>query len=382
MLLEILKWIAIVIGSLVLLLILLAVLGVGIIRWKVKRFVADLGAKLEGLVGAMTSLPGFRLRLEPAKPFEWHHPDQAEGVVESLKSLGFVEAGRYIPQDTPDMRLVGLVNERESLMAAVYDQSMGNVKVDVVFDTRDGQHWTITNVPDNGMDRQVSDMNVRLPEANVETLVEEAKSNQRGLNVLPVARDGFADSVENAYAEEMNWRVNRGGYTLDEVRRAVGTEGGALPDELIEQFQIAFNTKLGEGVDEVLSDELEAAVTLSEDEWEEIEDRIIFVYDMLQPDQVADLLECIAPRDASEDVVIDGDEEERFNTGMLDAFGGKEEEPWREKVMADAQATSARRAFANAIKSLPRGSEVRKLATLESTVGADAYVMPSGSIGD
>jgi hypothetical protein len=335
---------------------------------------SNLTGQLEGLVGAVMSMPGFRVYLEPAPDVEWHHPEQARRAVDALKSLGFVEAGRFTPEGSADIRLVGLVNERQSLMAAVYDQSIGGVRIDVVFSTRDGNHWTVTNVPDNGLDRQASDMKVRLPEAGAGELVEAALKQQHGAAVLPVTRDGFVESFEDAYAREMDWRVNRGGYTLEEIRRVVRAKGDALPEELIEQFHAAFNAKLCEGVEEVLYDELLETIAPKMPDWEQIEGDLAFIYDMLSPQEVVESLEPAASQGAGNENVIDG-EEDRFEHDV-DADGTEDDEPWREEVMEDVRATSARRAFAKALRDLPGGMRVRKLATLERPVAADVYVMP------
>ena len=48
-------------------------------------------------------------------------------------------------------------------------------------------------------------------------------------------RDNFAQKFETAYAEEMDWRLKRGGVTSDEVRRTAQASGKNYSEDQIQQ---------------------------------------------------------------------------------------------------------------------------------------------------
>ena len=86
----------------------------------------------------------------------------------------------------------------------------------------------------------------------------------------------------------MDWRAARGGFNRSEVTHASHIQAEALDDDeitvdkaTVDLMLSTFNLTLFNGVDEALRERLEATIDLSVAEWEEVRDRLVFVYDNL-----------------------------------------------------------------------------------------------------
>lgn len=361
---EVIKWILIVAGGVFLAIVALVAIALLWAKWKLSHLGMELHDALKQLADGVTDLPHFRIHLRPDVGFAWHHAEDGEAAVRSLRNRGFAEAGRYTAAESPGIRIVGLVYERESLLAAVYDTHAAGVYVDVVCDYADGRHFTASNVADKGLAKPPDVTTLRYPGATAGELVDHALTQRPAGERLAVTAADFQPRFEHAYAREMDWRARRGGYTADELRRVAEHESPEpVDDDAIEQVRLLFNSTLRSGVDDVLRERFLETSTMSAGEWDRVGERVIFIHDLLGAEEVADLFTPLLP-DAE-------DEEDEADPQA------QEHERLIEQIATDARRTTPRQAFARALDVAPGGEQFERLGGVTEPIDADIYVRPT-----
>lgn len=332
--------------------ILLLVFGLFIalklIQWRVKKAFSKLGEAMESLAGA--AIPPARVHLTRLGNPDWNDKHKVDAFAEVFRSAGYEDIGTYEMDVMPDAVLLAMMNSADASYATIYDAPKIGVWVDLIVRNADGTSFTLTsNDKGAALERPPEHPMIRLGGASADQLLRRWTQEREAAKVAdPVAEHLFKGVFEKAYAQYMDWRLKRGFATPDEIR-AVGRAGGNdVSAQTITLTAMAIASQERERLDEVLREKFLEMTPLSAVEWERARDRLIFVHDRLDSEEVRNLL-------ASEE---DPDLEE--------IGGGASEQP----------VSSPRELFAQLNDRFHPERRLKKLAILDEPIPADVYERP------
>jgi hypothetical protein len=148
----------------------------------------------------------------------------------------------------------------------------------------------------------------------------------------------------------MDWRNSRGGPTEEEIRRELAATGTAATDEQVAEVRRLQLEQAISNLQLVLGERFLAETTLSAARWEEVEDRLTYIFDLLPGATLA---------------------EYAFNVA-----GSDEEEPDDFSLPPDLAGLPSREAFARLNERLPAKRRFEKIAEMTEPVPTDVYVAP------
>jgi len=331
----------IVVGFLIL--ILLLVLAWKLFKRRLMRQLASMAGDLQ-----YAYIPA-RLNLQLAKQIQWQDEKKVQALARELTDLGFADAGAFRVEELDYLRIRGLAHEGQSIYAAIYEHDKAGVWLDVYSLYLDGTGATHTNASEGEhLDKRPGHLRVHDRTSTLAELVRRHVAERPPRGLRPATTLEFQRIFEQTYADGMDWRNARGGITEAEILRMAAAEGKELsPDELQQLREMQINQAIV-GLDDTLGKNFLQTTTLTAAEWEECEDRLVYVYDLLPPDQVAD----------------------RFYTAV---YPNREDEATLPPELAGL---SAREAFARLNEGLPPELRMELAGRLTKPVDADVYVGP------
>lgn len=322
-------------------LILLLVLAWKLLKYRLLRHLQSTAADLR-----YTYVPT-RLHLRAAKGVEWQHAEQVESLGRTLVDLGFADAGSFRVEELDYLRMRGFAHESQNVYAAVYEHDKAGVWYDLVSVYEDGSGLTHTNAPEGEhLDSRPGQTKVFDRTSSLTDLVRRHLAERRPGGLRPARVSEFATMLQQAYADTIDWRNARGGATEEELRRMAAAQGKELSAEELQQLREKQLNQAISGLDEALAETFLRTTTMTAAEWEEREGRLIYVYDLLPPAQVA----------------------ERFYSAT---------EPEEEAALPpDLAGLPARAAFARLNDRLPAERRMELAGQVSRPVEADVYVGP------
>lgn len=182
-----------------------------------QRVVAFLGRRLlAGGLGraigqaALARQPDL-IHLAAGDPDGWRDRDGARVLAEGFRHHGFADAGTYEVVEMAGVRVRLLVHEPGGLVAAVYEHPQAGQWFDVVARYGDGTSITFTTSPPTGLTPRPGHPVVHAPrETSPRALVERAGWERPPGFLEPASVKGVVRLFEDAYAETMAWRKERG----------------------------------------------------------------------------------------------------------------------------------------------------------------------------
>ncbi|MCC2670837.1 MAG: hypothetical protein K0Q72_3308 [Armatimonadetes bacterium] len=314
-----------------------------------KLFQRQIGRKLASWAGDLkyTYVPP-RLHLQHAKNLEWQDGNKVQGLSAAMVALGFRDAGGYVPAELDYLRIRGFAHETEQVYGIVYEHDQGGVWIDFVTQYADGRGMTHTTAPQGQLlDSMPGKSKAYDPEAEPEALYRRHLQERPADAPLPATAAGFRDALEQAYAESMDWRNARGGATEEELLRQARAEGKELTREELTQLREMQVSQAVSNLDVVVAEQFLKETTLSAAEWQEREGRLIYIFDLLTPEMVA----------------------ERF-------YGAVDPEAEEPSVPEDLVGLPARRMFLGLNARLPAAQRMEKAGTASRPVETDVWVGP------
>lgn len=259
---------------LVLVLIALVVVVIGV-WW----FINKVKTAFKDALSGMTVAPPCRVTLQPESHPEWRNGAKIKQYSDDFAANGFTPLGAFSLPELPSLRLAAFVNEAENLFGIAYDHEKLPPNFDVVCRYEDGTDLTVTNTTyASAMDRPPGSPAIRLEGVGVREALDAAWKHPASAPRIPARCGDFAGRFESAYAQEMNWRMSRGGVTREEVRRQAEKKGGdkitdEQLDEVYENQRAAYIAQLQAGCIAQYKREQKPAPA----EWEEIEHRVFAI---------------------------------------------------------------------------------------------------------
>ena len=336
-----------VVGAIALLVVLTLVGGFFWIRRKIRRAIASLG----GMTGAFE--PRITLTPDTGPPSDAIEPRAA-----NFEAAGFRRAGAYCVREMDGLRLVGLVDEQSSRIAVAYESKDLGAWSDVFVRYEAAGALTVSS----------SALAARLDDRPGHTKIFDASLDERGLLARmdeeaaprarrPVKVEEFAAVFEKAYADEMDWRLERGGATLEEAKRIAESMDGTFTQEEIERAREALQAQASEAMTEICRQAF--ASTMDGAAWERIRERVAIVHEKMTPQQVWEAMEeCLCELDD-------------------DVLGESDYDTISTEVESLLESRRSPLSLADAINGLiPEGGRFKVGDTLSEPVSAVLYVAP------
>jgi hypothetical protein len=163
------------------------------------------------------------IQLDAISPDSWLDRDAAHALGDAFLELGFADAGTHRIVEMDGVRVRLLVHEREGLIAAVYEHPQAGQWFDVVGRYADGTSITFTTSKPTGLDPRPGHPVVHAPATSPRALIERARWERPPGALLPITTAAVVAAFEQAYAESMAWRKQRG-ITACEVAQVAARE--------------------------------------------------------------------------------------------------------------------------------------------------------------
>ncbi len=221
----------------------------------------------------------------------WKDVARVSHEISALKELGFEEIDSFTIDQMPGFHLAALVHP-DGIWGVVNEHPQAGVWVDLNSRYADGSSFTVASAPETGIDQHPRHRNVKVPGGDASALLDRMLS-ERPAGALSLTGSEFARCFEEGYAEVMDWRINRGGSTAEEVRAVAALTGRVVSDE-----EVALATQMERmqalAERERVLEELFLG-QISALEWERVKDRVIFVHDDLTEEELFERVGCELP---------------------------------------------------------------------------------------
>jgi len=305
-------------------------------------------------------VPPFRVELERLTDPAWSR-GQLDEITAVLEQRGFERAGDFQVNPIPaGLRLRLLANEAQGVHAAVYDHGQTGVWLDLITAYRDGRVLTTASMRDHLMDAMPNKKILFYEGAETGWLLDEHLAKRPVGDWIRVTASELPDRFLTKYAEEMDWRGERGGPTVEEIARIAERDGTDLPTEMADAIRDAWQTAFHEHRTRQLREAFGHFRELSPDDME----NGALIYNGMPVYVIAEALESLRylfePGPDEDDGDIDYDREERQARELADRVA----------------AVGARAAFAELTRDWLGRSGFERLATVESPLPADLYRLP------
>jgi len=332
----------------------------------IKRKVKGIGEALGAIFGA-ANLPPFRVSLAPAPAPEWADQADVDRAFQGFTAAGYSHCGDFRIPEMDDLCLRSFFHRGLGCFGVLYDHPEVGLFVDLVREHGDGTTTTVSSGPESGMDRPEYAPLVRLEVEvtglnGVSKLHERLADESQGRAGMPASAADFPHVFVESYTQEMDWRIARGGVTVEEIRRAAALGGQPEPDACaVKLVQTAWRVAIEGFIEEEVRKTWLADSGLGAAEWEELRDRIEVVHEHSVAEDQIDALAWLKIEGTFPD--DDCEAEERAVAQARTQL---------EPLFADG----VRDGFARAQRVLPEKRRHQLLASLEAPWPADVYRAP------
>ena len=334
-----------------------------IVFW-LKRKLNKFAEALKAAIGDAVYVPPFRIHPVRESEPQWQAAEQVNSAAGTFRELGYQDVGTYTIDDQLGTTLMGFFHPPVGSFAVVYDIPGAGAFLDVVVQLTDGSHITVSTTPPDGMDRPpfVVMQRLQFDDPVGPAAVQQAHARLVELiddrDVVTRTADEFEICFRRAYAQEMDWRMDRGGPTDEEIRRVAALNGGEQPtDEQIERIQSTWRNSMAWFVQDQLREAYLNQATMTGMQLDELQERLFVVHEKSTPQQLEGELMDRLPYD--EDDEDDGQDEQL-----------------RQRFLHQLNAGSPREGFRRALSLHPAGPQYRRIAVASKPWPADLYVAP------
>jgi len=322
------------------------------IRWKLRGWLKTL---MEAMAGGV---PPFRVKLikrsELDDEDEWV-PDENQKAFEAhsqaFKDLGFTQLEDFvIVEISTPMRV--LIDKDQATMGVVYCHPVIGVWCDVVRRYHDGTSWSFGSTKYHGMDVPPYATQKFFPDDSVEEIVNRFRDEAPADEMETITAEDFPAYFEKAYAREMDWRIERGGTTEEEIRRIAEMNGEECSDDTVRQIQLQWRTAIHQFLSERALKRYRKEAELNSFDWDHLQNYGVVIHERMMAEQLLQLYD----EEYFPDVLGDPDDDDD------DAEMRQQRTKWNQRIseLEDALSHStAQEVFRNMIEH-PNGSSSPK----------------------
>lgn len=342
----------------------LCALLLGWIKYKVGNVCQVIGRAL----AASSGISPFRIHLEAENALEWADAEGITRATRRFESLGYTRIGDWRVPELEGFGLRSLLHPTIGSYAVLYDHAEFGLFADLVCDLADGTHISVSCAPESGMDRPTHAPLFRLEvdvreEGAARSLHERLLHETIDQEVLRGRPEQFESFFTEAYAQEMDWRIARGGVTRAEIERIAALGGLEAPDDnQVELIQTMWKDAIADFIEEEVVETWLAESPLSALDWERLRDRVQVVHDHRDPaDWINELAWCLVAGevDMQDDEAVD-----------------RAQDVASEQIQVAFEGRSPREGFRAAQALLPEKHRFEPLGSVEVPWPADLYARP------
>lgn len=222
-----------IVGSVVLVVIILIVLGYLYIKRQMNK-----------MVDANVEPPALLICLNEDFVADWLNEQQAKDWIDELVDCGFAKGKAYLVEPQQDCKLFSMV--ADDIVAVVYLHDQAGYWVDLVFTYQSGAEITVSNAPLGGELKSRSDSKkVYRPNGTPSELYALIKGESAGEEGVKVALEDFRQFFENCAKKDISWRNNNGGTSFEEFKAIAQNDDVTYSEEEIyEGYQLAKMSEL------------------------------------------------------------------------------------------------------------------------------------------
>lgn len=280
-----------IVGGAFVALVLFVIVAYFLIRWKLRSWLKSLGDLIaQGLGGGV---PPFRVKLTKRSELddpedEWvqdEHVKAFESLTEQFESLGFKRMEDYlIPEIVTQMRV--LLDGDQATAAVVYCHPVIGVWSDVTRRYPDKTSWTFSSTKYHGMDVPPYVTQKFFADESVDEIVTKFRAEAPEAGMMPITKEEFPAMFEKAYAREMDWRMERGGATEEEIRRIAEMNGDECTDDTVRQIQTQWRTAIHAFVTDKALKRYRKEAELNSFEWDHMQSYGVVIHERMQGEQL------------------------------------------------------------------------------------------------
>lgn len=343
------------------------------LKWKFRSFAARFADEFASAMAQMGGMaPPLRIDLEPMQEADWSDGDKADLITETLIELGYEPDGLFVAYAPLQIEIQGFRNIQSSSLAALYEiKQMDRLCLDLVADLSDGTHITVSNAEDKGLDHPQFSRLIRLDQLDLSEPEQIREMHARlleelqGETTVDLTGQKFEDNFESFWAREMDWRMERGGVTTEEVIRISARNGEPEPSE--EEIELA-KRPWKQQIDNFITDQIRKDylnnTNMSGKEWEETLDRLVIVHEHSEASHLIDTLTDTICYESDLDDEDDDDQEDPYL---------KAEQELNQIFRSEACVMNA---FHRALDLLPPDRKYTLQTTTESPWKSEIYLSP------
>ena len=343
------------------------------LKWKFRSFAARFADEFASAMAQMGGMaPPLRIDLEPLQEADWSDGDKADLITETLIELGYEPDGLFEAYAPLQIEIQGFRNSQSSSLAALYEiKQMDRLCLDLVADLSDGTHITVSNAEDKGLDHPQFSRLIRLDQLDLSEPEQVREMHARlleelqGETTVDLTGQKFEDNFESFWAREMDWRMERGGVTTEEVIRISARNGEPEPSE--EEIELA-KRPWKQQIDNFITDQIRKDylnnTNMSGKEWEETLDRLVIVHEHSEASHLIDTLTDTICYESE----LDDDEDDEEADPYL-----KAEQELNQIFRSEACVMNA---FHRALDLLPPDRKYTLQTTTESPWKSEIYLSP------
>ena len=150
------------------------------------------------------------IHLSAAGPHAWKNAPKAAGFASPLSDRGFQDAGSYTIPEMPGVVVRLMAKPEEHFYAAIYEHPQAGHWMDLVTLYQDGTSSTFTTAKPTGLAPRPGHPSIHVPGAGPLALYARARAERAKQTMVATIPANAVHDFEQAYAESIAWRKNRG----------------------------------------------------------------------------------------------------------------------------------------------------------------------------
>lgn len=280
-----------IVGGAFVALVLFVLVAYFVIRWKLRSWLKSLGDLIsQGLGGGV---PPFRVKLTRRSELddpdeEWvqdEHVKEFDSLSAQFQGLGFTKLEEYLIEEIATQMRVYWDSDGATF-GIVYNHPAIGVWCDVYRKYQDNTSWTFGSTKYHGMDIPPYAVQKFFPDQSVEEIVTQFRAEAPDTNMVTITPEAFPAFFEKAYAREMDWRMERGGTTEEEIRRIAEMNGDECTDETVRQIQLQWRTAIHHFVSDKALKRYRKEAELNSFEWDHLQSYGVVIHERMQGEQL------------------------------------------------------------------------------------------------
>lgn len=275
-----------------------------LVWWKLKKMASRLWDEYHETMANGGFAPPMRIDLEPIDSAVWSDStvwsdiDKIQLITTALEDLGYEPDGLFEATAPFLYSIQGFQNKQIPIYAALKElKHTKTIHLDLFTELSNGTQIRITDAPDDGMDQPEFSHILRYDDLDLSAPEQISKMHQRlvdeiqNTTAIDLANKHFAEVFKNSWAKIMDWRMERGGITTEEIIRVSAKEGRTdLSDEEIEILKRPWKQQIDLFITDLIRQSFFNSTDMPRDQQKEMLDRLVIVHENSTPTRLISTL--------------------------------------------------------------------------------------------